>query len=153
MIKIAPFCMGDLELFYPIETTDITPEAWNDLVGSLPLLVNDPDTDLLTIGDEDNIYALMGITYFGNHGEAWAVFSEGFYAHRFSIQKQILELLKSVEVNLEIDRISATVVEGFSEGIRWLESLGFIKNGPRPSEDPYGRTHIEYIRYAVREAS
>ncbi len=78
--------------------------------------------------------------------DAWAITSKEVSKYPISFHKSVSKLLNHLEIDLDTKRIQGHVKEGFDEGCRWLESLGYVKEGLMLQYGPDGANHWLYAR-------
>lgn len=95
----------------------------------------------MTARDGDCIVLCGGVIPTATHtGVLWAVLAAEAGRH-------MLWLHRATRRFLDLDqrpRIEATVEEGFPQGERWLQMLGFKYEGRMPKYGVNGETHIRY---------
>ena len=78
-------------------------------------------------------------------GTAWAVVSPLIERYRVSGSAAAMYGLKYLIDKYQFHRVQAPVYEKFDRGIRWVEFLGFKREGPL---EAFGRNRENYIMYA-----
>jgi len=100
-----------------------------------------------TLVIDDQIILSAGVVKIGwNRGEAWALLSTLFYKHVRTSFKAILFKLEEIIFAEKLRRVQATVAPEFTEGIRFLEHLGFDWEGTLLSFGPNGEDLIMFGR-------
>lgn len=88
-------------------------------------------------------HAYPAVGTVGPHvGILWAVLAADAGRHMLWLHRATLRFL-DIE---PLRRIEATVEEGFGEGCRWLELMGFESEGPLRAYGLNGETHVLYSR-------
>lgn len=77
---------------------------------------------------------------------AWAVFGVDVQRYPIAFHKLILRLIEHYTFILKIWRIEITVLCSFNQGIKWAESLGFIREGCMKKFGPDGSDFYLYAR-------
>jgi len=81
-----------------------------------------------------------------NRGEAWALLSILFYKHIRTSFKAIMFKLEEIIFTEKFKRVQATVPPEFTEGIRFLEHLGFDWEGTMRSFGPRNEDMVMFSR-------
>ena len=82
------------------------------------------------------------IPLFPHYGVLWALLSKGAGRNMLAIHRAVLRFIEMTPVQ----RLEATVKEGFEEARRWVESLGFECEGAMRH---YGSDGSTFLRYAL----
>jgi hypothetical protein len=105
--------------------------------------VINPHGQALTVFDGETVIVCGGIIpKFKGHGECWAILSAEAGRHMRWLHYAAKRFI-SIE---PWSRLEATVEEGFENGCRWVELLGFKFEGRSPKYGPNGETHLRYGR-------
>ena len=94
---------------------------------------------------DDRVLLCGGVATFGQHGILWGLLA-------FDAGRHMVRLHRGVERFLAIQRvrrIEATVEDGWPVGCRWLEMLGFEREGAMRGYGENGETHIRFGRVRV----
>lgn len=103
--------------------------------------VDRPPGISMTARDGDRIVLCGGILPTApGMGVLWAVLSAKAGGHMVWLHRATRRFLEIEPLR----RLEATVEEGFPQGCRWLELLGFKHEGPMPGYGLNGETHIRY---------
>ena len=78
--------------------------------------------------------------------EAWALFAKDFQKHILNIYRIIRAGLDMAFKKKNLMRIQATIDPSYPETIRWIESLGFEKEGCLRRFGPQGQDFLMYSR-------
>jgi len=95
------------------------------------------------VGDRGNVLGCFGILVDGRTGVVWAVLSDEARANRFGLHRAVQRRLADVERLIPLDRLLAAVRGGFGPGCRWLEHLGFKRDG---SFEVDGERYERYVK-------
>lgn len=83
----------------------------------------------------------IAVQSFGQ-GTLWAFVAQEAGPHMVRLDRCIRRLIAIPKLR----RIEATTEEGFVQGCRWLELLGFQYEGPLRRYGPAGEDHVRYAR-------
>jgi hypothetical protein len=96
-----------------------------------------------TVWKGESIVACAGMVSLLPHcGTLWAVLAQDAGRSMLWIHRAVTRFLEMQTVQ----RLEATVLEGFDPGCRWLELLGFTYEGRMRAYGPDGSTHLRYAR-------
>ena len=86
---------------------------------------------------DNKIVMCAGVFLLGwNRGEAWVLASNDFKAYKKTCFKSIMYKLEEIVFIEKLKRVQATVDPEYTEGIRFLEHLGFEREGLLKSFGP-----------------
>ena len=112
--------------------------------GEMPLTVSNYAVtcilDLKPIAILGGFEVVPGVLYI------WAIMSEDIRRCPITFHKEVLKILKFYEVEDNIRRIQVEVRKSYIEGQRWVESLGFIKEGLMKAYSPDSEDCYLYAR-------
>jgi len=77
--------------------------------------------------------------------EIWALTSELVHKYPVHFHKECLKLIKTHGDVLELHRVQCSVRADYPEGLKWIESMGFKKEGLM---EKYGPNKMDYYLYA-----
>ena len=96
-----------------------------------------------TVEEDDEILAIAGLAVqWENRAMAWALVSEGAGKRFVRIHAAVKRFLDAAPYR----RIEATVDVGFTEGMRWMNLLGFRYEGCMAAYRPDGADMLLYAR-------
>lgn len=94
----------------------------------------------------DELIASAGVTLlWGGVAEAWSVITPRVYKHGFAFHRAVKTMLSKIILEKKLYRIQASVISGFPQGAKWLESLGFQCEGFMKK---YDSAKNDYFLYA-----
>lgn len=97
----------------------------------------------LTALEDDHVLMTGGIMPLTAHmGMLWAVLAEDAGRYMMRLHRGTVRFL---EIGVW-RRLEATVEQDFAAGCRWLELLGFKREGPREAYGEDGEDHWAYVR-------
>lgn len=78
-------------------------------------------------------FAMAGVNIlWPGHGEAWAIFGEGFWKHGFFIHRNVMRYMNRIAAENKLQRIQAVAKTDHKAAITWLKALGFEGEGDMP---------------------
>lgn len=121
-------------LFKPGDFTGIIPkEVYKDDVDALKRCEQTATQGLTfahTFTIDEKPVGIMGVTVLRAHiAELWAFLSDDVKKHPVAFHKQCKELLDTYFVELNVPRFQCYVLSDFCVGNRWLQILGFQREG------------------------
>lgn len=110
-----------------------------------------PDSDFwdyaYALEADREVIACMGYwEHWPGCGRAWSFLSPSARNYKVSLHKSALSLIAEVRAKAEIFRVEATVKDGFDVAARWVEVLGFEREGLMKSYTGRGEDYILYAR-------
>lgn len=78
-------------------------------------------------------------------GELWAVFTDQFRSKPFTLCKTSLRAIQYFREHGEFHRLQCIVLKDFTAGLRWIQTLGFTREGLLRM---YGEDKQDYYRFA-----
>lgn len=95
----------------------------------------------------DKIVACIGLmVIWDGNAECWTVASDEVKKHPVAFHKFVFNTMKIFEDSLNLRRISANTSSKTDKGRRWLESLGFRREGLMLNYGPEGQDWWLYAR-------
>lgn len=79
-------------------------------------------------------------------GEAWTYFSEDIHSHALAVHRIVKKMLQFIIDEHKLRRIQAISKETVPDAGRWLEALGFQKEGVLRKFGPEGDNFVLYAR-------
>ena len=80
-------------------------------------------------------------------GEAWAILSPEASTHAVGINRTVARVLVWLAKGMGLRRLQAHVRSDFRVGIRWVEWLGFVKEGEMKEFGPEGEDFNRYVMF------
>ena len=140
MLKIKKFEKEDLNM---IETNFHFPES------SKAAMMKESCLSAYTAMQESRVFMIGGVYgLWENVGEAWFMMSKYAYDMPRSAAKYSSLLLDHVEEENNLQRIQASVHAGDKQAIRYVEWLGFQKEGLMKKFGPDGSDYYRFARVA-----
>lgn len=144
--------MFRIGLFFPEQVKSIAHHEVYE--GSIDLLYRqaqqiyiNPACHTVTLYLNEKPEAIFGLTVlWDGNADVWTLLSKEACRHPISLQKAAKSLLERYSQNLELRRISAATDPKHKGGSRWLESLGFQREGTMRKYGPDGSDWDLYAR-------
>lgn len=112
----------------------------------LILAIIEKSFPVYTVLKDDKAIAFGGVVkLWDGVAEIWSILSPEAIEEIKPIHRKAIELIESC-FNNGIVRMQTTVLEGFFEGYRWVEHLGFHQEGRMAKYGPDGQNYIRYAR-------
>lgn len=106
--------------------------------------------EALTLFDGDIVLAVFGYTFFHPKAiEFWGVTGEDIKTKPYEFHKFAKSLLRSVLVDLDLNRAQVLVKGDFTAGKRWAEVLGFVQESVMKKFGPNGEDYSMYVKVAL----
>ncbi len=122
---------------------DVQDKQKTACIGSAPDLASGGPA--FSVYDGEMLMGCMGIyTLWKGRGLAWALLSR----HAGKIISPLTYAARQYFMIAPFHRIEATVDAGFGSAVRWIELLGFRKEGLMQRYSPEGHDHYLYARVA-----
>ena len=103
--------------------------------------------DMRSIVHGDEVAAVTGMSFLWERvGQVFTLTSDVVYEEPIAFHKAILGLLRYAELEYNLHRIEAHVVEHYAQGRKWLEACGFRLEGIMRKFDSEGNNHYLYAR-------
>lgn len=100
-----------------------------------------------TIIIDDQVIMSAGVVLMGwNRGEAWTLLSTLFFKHPKTCFKQVLYRLEEIIYTHKLKRVQALVSPEFEKGVRFVEHLGFEKEGTLKAFGPNNEDLVMFGR-------
>lgn len=81
-------------------------------------------------------------------GEGWMLTTEKILTHRLAFHRTVLKVIDMESARYGLRRIQATVLVGFTRAIRYIEALGFAREGVLRKYGPNGSDYYLYAKVA-----
>lgn len=97
--------------------------------------------------DGERVIACSGVITGGAPvGTVWAIVSAEASRHMLWLHRATERYLDALIASRRLRRLEATVEEGFRQGCRWMDLLGFEFEGRMRNYGDRGETHLRYAR-------
>lgn len=96
----------------------------------------------ISVVSDDRMLASGGVFVRMGIGTVWALFATDAGAHFLALHHAALRIIEAQRLR----RIEATTETHFAQGSRWLELLGFRREGTMRKYGPAGEDHYLYAR-------
>lgn len=94
---------------------------------------------------DGRIVACAGVYHLASYiGEAWALISEEFVNGPVRLKAKVIKAMKDGIASANIQRVQANTEVDFIEAQKFLEALGFEKEGIAKAFNPDGRDSVMY---------
>jgi len=105
------------------------------------------DAHLVSFVDENKVYGIFGLyVHWPGVADCWAITSEECVERPISFHRLTLSVIAHYERELSLHRMQITVREGYTEGMRWANKLGFKNEGLMVGYMPDKTNHYRYAR-------
>ena len=96
---------------------------------------------------DGKVEACLGLMMlWDGNADVWTVTSKKVQNSPVAFHRTVLRLLNSYQDGLKLRRISAGTPSNFVDGCKWLETLGFVKEGKMIKYGPDGQDWWLYAR-------
>jgi len=98
------------------------------------------NTEAFTIFDGDKVISILGIrVIWGGLGEVFTIMCDDIRDHGKALYEGCILSLPTMFKALKLRRLQATVIVGFDKGIKFIENLGFKRDGVMRKWTPDGK--------------
>ena len=141
-LNFRDFKTEDLESFIPME-------IFGDDIKGADLLALGDKVRAFSVFNSDGVIGVLGATWmWGNVANVWGIFSEDIKQYPRAFPVIANTVLNYGFVEWELARAEAHVRFGHASGIRWLEWLGFKREGLMKNYLGLNKDAYLYARYA-----
>ena len=138
--RLEPFRTEHLLAFKPRETLD-----FDRLVHACVRIEGRHPGYTGFVGDE--VIGCAGVVIlWPGVGEAWSVLTDRVLEHRFWLQRTVKAVIRDIMSGLQLHRLQATVRADSERNVRWIESLGFVREACLSAYDSYRFDYYMYVK-------
>lgn len=145
MFEIIQFLPEHIENFE--DPHDIYVGSLSTLKSQAEFLYKSPACHTVSLVLDGRVEGVLGLTLFweGN-ADCWTMLSKKACQHPITLHRLAMRIMGAYTENLKLRRLSAGTPIDQPEGSRWLETLGFKREGVMVKYGPDGKDWVLYAR-------
>ena len=107
--------------------------------------MNDPNNFVYSVLSGHKVIAIVGLRkMWDGVAELWSMTSDDIKEHPIYFHKSCINLIDAHIKTLGLHRLQCSVRSDYNTGMKWIESLGFHRDGIMSK---YGPNKLDYILY------